>query len=748
MNRIVLAYSHDNVELADQLDHDLVRIGIPFEKITDVPGSEPGSFASQLAENAEPVILLVTDNLLRSRNCLTHLLPALQKTVQQNQLLIVAADGKTSPDGGVTYEAVPTHFDRMVYALQYMNYWQNLWLDLSTKQQHAGNQAEKEAIEPELDATRQVANNVGEIISVLKNAGFTTWEDFSSNGYALFFKTFGLQEWHEPYKNLASPEETSIPAVQPAPPMTEKPVITGPLAPVALQTPEIDQVLQQIENDPEYSEQEIRHTIQDGWLWLEKGRTEQGFELFRLAMEQHPEHPELKREYEAALALYGKPENGAAPEPAHTPTVEVQSQPEPPETALPTINATSVNKDQEAKSYELMGDLAAEKGDFLFAKYCWDRTAELDPDHPGIFRKLGIMTSEHLRTDYKETAVHYLQKATEQDPNDAEVLFWLADAAHQNLETAKAEDFYKKAISIDPALKTPQRDETFLSAVPEEIIAPVVPIPAPIPVAQTEPAQPASRGQILTVLITGATSGIGRATAELFASHGHRLILTGRRHDRLTAVRDHFEKSYQTELLLLPFDVRDQKVVQDTIESLPDNWQNIDVLVNNAGLAKGLTPIQEGVLDHWETMIDTNIKGLLYVTRAVAPGMVKRRHGHIINMGSSAGKEAYPNGNVYCATKFAVDALTKAMRFDLYTHNIRVSQVSPGHVEETEFAINRFDGDADRARIYNDFQPLKAGDVADAIYYIATRPPHVNVQDIILFGTQQASAMVVDRSGR
>ncbi|MBC7776220.1 MAG: SDR family NAD(P)-dependent oxidoreductase [Phycisphaerae bacterium] len=250
------------------------------------------------------------------------------------------------------------------------------------------------------------------------------------------------------------------------------------------------------------------------------------------------------------------------------------------------------------------------------------------------------------------------------------------------------------------------------------------------------------------VLITGATSGIGRATAEIFARNGYRLILTGRRVERLVELKNQFESEFGTEVLLLPFDVRDHGAVEAALANLPQSFQDIDILINNAGLAKGLAPIHEGNLDHWETMIDTNVKGLLYVTRLVSAGMVRRRSGHIINIGSSAGKETYINGNVYCATKFAVDALSKAMRLDLHAHNIRVSQVSPGHVEETEFAITRFDGDAERAKIYNDFQPLKSSDVADAIYYMATRPPHVNIQDLQLFATQQASSTVIDRSGR
>jgi NADP-dependent 3-hydroxy acid dehydrogenase YdfG len=188
--------------------------------------------------------------------------------------------------------------------------------------------------------------------------------------------------------------------------------------------------------------------------------------------------------------------------------------------------------------------------------------------------------------------------------------------------------------------------------------------------------------------------------------------------------------------------------VEAALSNLPEGFNIVDILINNAGLAKGLAPIHEGQLDHWETMIDTNVKGLLYISRLISQGMVARKKGHIINISSTAGKEAYPNGNVYCATKFAVEALTRSMRFDLYQHGIRVSQVSPGHVEETEFALVRFDGDAERAQIYQDFQPLKASDVAEAIWFIASRPAHVNIQDVFMMSNQQASATHIDRSGR
>lgn len=251
------------------------------------------------------------------------------------------------------------------------------------------------------------------------------------------------------------------------------------------------------------------------------------------------------------------------------------------------------------------------------------------------------------------------------------------------------------------------------------------------------------------VLITGASSGIGKATAKQFAKAGYNLILTARRQDRLDKIASKYSKKYGVEITTLTFDIRDQKATESAYNSLADEWKNdLFILVNNAGLAKGYAPIHKGSLDHWETMIDTNIKGLLYITKLVAQDMVKNQKGHIINVCSTAGKEVYPNGNVYCATKHAVDALTKSMRIDLLHDNVKVSQVAPGHVEQTEFALNRFDGNKKKAKIYEDFNPLTSKDVAKVIFFIASQPKHVNILDIVMTSTQQANSNFIDRSGR
>ncbi len=251
------------------------------------------------------------------------------------------------------------------------------------------------------------------------------------------------------------------------------------------------------------------------------------------------------------------------------------------------------------------------------------------------------------------------------------------------------------------------------------------------------------------VLITGATAGIGKATAEIFARNGYNLILTGRREARLIEMQNEFHAKYSGGCIILDFDIRNLDNIKTTFENLNKDWLNIDILINNAGLALGMDPIHEGHFEHWDAMIDTNIKGLLYMTRMISPLMVARQSGHIINLCSTAGKEAYPNGNVYSATKFAVEALTRNMRIDLHKFGIRVGQVSPGAVEETEFSEVRFEGDTDRAaKIYEGFVPLRASDVADVIFYMASAPTHVNIQDVLVMGRQQASATIIDRSGR
>lgn len=247
------------------------------------------------------------------------------------------------------------------------------------------------------------------------------------------------------------------------------------------------------------------------------------------------------------------------------------------------------------------------------------------------------------------------------------------------------------------------------------------------------------------VFITGASSGIGKACAAAFAGNGANLILSARRINLINALADELKEKYSIKVFPSKLDVREKDSVRNLISSLPDDWEKIDILINNAGLGRGLVKLYEDNIDGWEEMIDTNIKGLLYVTKEVVSGMVERKNGHVINIGSIAGHEAYPKGSVYCSTKFAVNAITKSLRMDLIDQNIRVSTVDPGMVE-TNFSNVRFYGDEERAKqVYRGLKPLSAEDIADAVIFCATRPPHVNINEMIIMPNVQANAFVAHR---
>lgn len=245
--------------------------------------------------------------------------------------------------------------------------------------------------------------------------------------------------------------------------------------------------------------------------------------------------------------------------------------------------------------------------------------------------------------------------------------------------------------------------------------------------------------------ITGATSGIGEATAKVLSQEGYKLILCGRRTERLKALEESLGKDKDS-VVTLSFDVRDREAVEKAYATLPEAWRSIDILINNAGNAHGLDAIHTGDVEDWDAMIDINVKGLLYVSKIIIPNMISKGAGHIINIGSIAGKEVYPGGNVYCASKYAVDAITQGMRIDLNAHNIKVTAINPGMVE-TEFSLVRFKGDAEKAqKVYDGLKPLTAIDVAEVISFVLSRPAHVNIADLLLLPTAQATATIANRT--
>jgi len=250
---------------------------------------------------------------------------------------------------------------------------------------------------------------------------------------------------------------------------------------------------------------------------------------------------------------------------------------------------------------------------------------------------------------------------------------------------------------------------------------------------------------VKTIFITGATSGFGKASAELFAKNGNNIIITGRRKDRLESLKNELENKYKVSVLALCFDVRNKEEVSNYISSLPESWKDIDVLINNAGLASGLDKIQDGALDDWDKMIDTNVKGLLYVSKAIMPLLIKRKKGHIINIGSTAGKDVYEKSSVYCASKHAVGAISEGMRIDLLEHGVKVTQICPG-AAQTEFSEVRLHGDKEKAKnVYNGFKPMSAEDVASVVYYTTTLPEHLCINDLVLTSLDQANSFYINR---
>lgn len=432
----------------------------------------------------------------------------------------------------------------------------------------------------------------------------------------------------------------------------------------------------------------------------------------------------------------------------------------------------------------VLADTETEESDFENAATCFERILELDHDNgrallglarlyarylnrasdaDKTYRKALICNDENANIHYeyaiflqdamptqRRHVAEILHDAIEINPYFEEAYIALAKTYIVANQNTAAKAAYLQACLLNPALHNEGIEKQLNIVRPQvapEVVAPIVeaiieeaPVLAAVAIEEVAPNPNAEK----VVLVTGATSGIGKAIAEKFIAEGYRVIINGRRTERLVALRATFDEETQNQICCLPFDIRNQADIEAALFSLPEEFKNIDILINNAGLAKGGNPIHEGNWSDWETMIDTNIKGLLAMTRQIAPLMVAKQHGHIINIGSAAAKDAYPNGNVYCATKAAVDMLTRAMRLDLFKHEIRVSAVQPGMVE-TEFAQVRYEDEERAKKLYEGITPLTAEDVAEAVLFVASRPPHVNIQDVLMYCQQQAHTTTVNR---
>ena len=867
---VAIAYSLDNQNLAQQIDKHISQARYSFKHFLSGSGDP---LSKQLSTTYTPILLLISDNFLKSAACMSKGLKLLQE--KKDNIIPVVINGVETDENGQVKE-IPTEFDKVSDIIQYINYWQDQYLDLrrqKRKLRDSDENFDEEKFNEHLQVMRDISTEAGEFLRMLRNmVNRVNWDIFSNNNYELFFKLLNDPASWENIRHLTFETSTPVAAAPIAEPVEEKIeeeaidisdipgidllpneadtiVEDEPIEEVieetteAVPTPvlelgnvEDEEEEEETEEIEEITDEEVQSIIQKSIRYVEAEKPSAAFNYMEQAIESYPNSVDLRYHYAVMLAQNGKNLDQS----------------------LYHLDLVLEMEPSFADAHYLKGNIAESREDYANAIRSYQKTLRFNDTHSDAYYRIGLLFANHVE-DGEEKGADYLKKAIKYNPGHLDANYQLGSIYYESLnkpnkalkqfeKTLNIEDqhqyanydialiyhqkesfelanaFYQKAIAINPELKTAENDAAFAleAAIPEsaeevveleiadepeaevvtaapenvddfineqmpeeevvvepilkeenmnnkeEVLASMKEIGDPINalkaniqqleellrkkeqdiIEREESLKAAKKAESKTVLITGASAGIGKATAEVFAENGYRLILTGRRNKKLEEIKSHLVDNFEVDVETLSFDVTDAESCQKAIKKLPDEWRNIDILVNNAGKAKGKDPIHQGRLDHWEEMIDTNIKGLLYMSRAVSPIMVEREAGHIINVCSLAGKEVYPNGNVYCATKHAVDALTKGMQLDLHQYNVRVSQVSPAMVEETEFAKVRYDGDEEKAQIYDGFQPLKAKDVGATIHFIATQPAHVNIQDVVMMGVQQPNSVTVDRSGR
>lgn len=764
-NSYALIYCSANQISAEQFESDLSPLGISFEHYSCNKNYKT-SMCNEVANLGGLKFLLISENFLKSARCMADSLMLLETGLKTKTIFPIIIDSEFE-EGTETIKKT-TQFRRISDLINFMNFWQELYLEMRKEGQNSSN-SQNENFDLDLKNTRIISGEIGEFLRLLRECEYWEMNKLIESNYTPFFKTVGKQDLIVKYQDLNEDQNLSVPSVIPLSIEETDEAIDLVLdendeAPITskMDDQEADNILSAIFDDDGDLEDSIPGALEND---SQKEEAEEVFfdEIKTKASEKKEdlENDELFFKQVNDLFEAGKFKKARKSLQKFT-AINNQN-----ESAffLLAKAAEELDKFEEARGYySQLITLSPDNsnyhfiyGNLLFTHFqndhrsivkSFSKAIELNPYNEDALYKLAVYQSEIA--DKPKQAYALLLKTLEVNPNHKFANYDLALYYFGKRKRMKAAKFYEKAFEINPEFRTTENDKAFryeeyLTKKQVEIFNAV---DNPIELTQTSMSTQSNKSTIKTILITGATSGIGKATAGLFAKNGYRLILTGRREDRLSELQKELLDKYNTDSYTLNFDIRYQSKTKNAINSLPDEWQQVDILINNAGLAKGFSPVHEGELSDWETMIDTNIKGLLYITRILAPQMVKQKYGQIINVCSSAGHEVYPNGNVYCATKHAVDAITKGLRLELHKHNIRVGQISPGHVEQTEFAVVRFDGDKERAKIYNDFIPLNSHDVAEAILFMVSRPPHVTIQDIQLMGTQQASSNFIDRSGR
>lgn len=739
-------------------------------------------------------LLLVSDNYLKSIEETSNLDQILDEKLR-DRLIPIITHGRRLKVGTTEMEVYPTKIQTLNNVMYYRDFWYEEWIALRKKSKKAGPEEQEKLKEQKEIAKRMSVGSISNHIRKINSADPIDWDEFCADGYQMLFDNAGL--------GTSSVEETAvdhseeIPVIE-IPVLEETPVETTEVEEEVVATEEEDAPIEamapleteEVEETTEIEEatEEVEEMVEEEVLvnptesLEEEDTTEEEDRVDEETLTEVLE--EVKEEVEA---LEEEPSNELQEE------EEDEEEEDLPFTMegmndLENLDAEAILEEykiEEVDDIDTLFHIAesnAEEGDFEDARRTYERILKLDPYNGRALIWLARLLARHYEGETMEAA-HLYRKSIMVNDENAGLYYEYALLQKDHFKSYnKASDSFREALLIDsmfedaylglaqcqremgmldqakanylqacvldaPRFQTAENDNYFgvLRVLEEEVEASANDLEFEV---EEEIEVERSPNADTVVMVTGASSGIGQAIAGQFIMAGYKVIITGRRQERLDEFKDLMENHLEeTHIHSLSFDVCDLDAVKNALDSLPEDWADIDVLINNAGLAKGFAAIHEGSVDHWETMIDTNVKGLLYMTRMVTPGMVKRKKGHVINLGSVAGKQVYSGAGVYCATKAAVDSLTRSMRLDLYQHNIKVTSISPGHVDSTEFAEVRYE-DKEKAKIYDDFKPLSARDVAETIYYVATRPDHVNIQDILMFGTQQASARDINRSGR
>jgi NADP-dependent 3-hydroxy acid dehydrogenase YdfG/Flp pilus assembly protein TadD len=726
-------------------------------------------------------LLLVSDNYLKSIAETSHLDQLLDENLS-DQLITVITHGRRLKVGTSEMEVYPTKIQTLNNVMYYRDFWYEEWIALRKKSKKA-EAGEQEALDEQKEIAKKMSvGSISNHIRKINSSDPIEWDEFCANGYQLLFDNAGLE--------ASSFEESPIDHSEESPVVEENIVET-------IETEEENSVSDAVEESIgvmaplETASNEAEVSSGEDSTAVEEEEESSAEEVLEETIES-PLEADLEEVIEEELI-----EEEIIEEETIESSIETDegNEEEEPFTMkgmddLENLDAQAILEEykiDEVDDIDTLFHIAesnAEEGDVEDARRTYERILKLDPYNGRALIWLARLLARHYDGKTMEAA-HLYRKAIMVNDENAGLYYEYALLQKEHFKSYnKASDSFREALLIDsmfedaylglaqcqremgmvdqakanylqacvldaPRFQTAENDNYFgvLRILEEEVEASSELLEFEEE-EEIEVEVERSPNADTVVMVTGASSGIGQAIAGQFIMAGYKVIITGRRQERLTEFKELMENHLEeTQIHSLNFDVCDLDAVKNALNSLPEDWANIDVLINNAGLAKGLASVHEGDVDHWETMINTNIKGLLYMTRMVTPGMVERRKGHVINLGSVAGTQVYPGGGVYSATKAAVDSLTRSMRLDLHQHNIKVTCVSPGHVDSTEFAAVRFD-DKEKAKIYDDFKPLSARDVAETIYYVATRPDHVNIQDILMFGTQQASVRDIDRSGR